>query len=128
MTEVSLTIEYCAFTVATMIERSKQLVHVEKPQYSSAALAELINALPSSSLESFSIDPVALHQGIKIFKKFLTNNGFHTVIMFSESDRIPAYHDLPADGYRGFHLILPEIGCDDSEVRTTESMLKSIAR
>jgi hypothetical protein len=73
----------------------------------------MLNNLPSGHENEIFIDDVALHHGIKLFD------------MNSEHDRIPSYHELEADKWRGFHVKLP-IFERNAPIKSTKETLLAI--
>jgi hypothetical protein len=90
-----ISLEYCAFMVAIMVERCRDAKFKSEPQYSPLEVAETLNSLPGgSSNREFHIDADALHQGVHHFKGFLISRGFIVIEIFSEDDRLSQFHDL----------------------------------
>jgi hypothetical protein len=90
-----ISLEYCAFMVAIMVERCRDAKFKSEPQCSPLEVAETLNSLPGgSSNREFHIDADALHQGVHHFKGFLISRGFIVIEIFSEDDRLSQFHDL----------------------------------
>ena len=85
--EASLTIEYCALQIATLIERSKIEQFNPQLQFSPSEITNILNALPSGMNMVFHVHASAIYQRIHHLKKSLTRRGFSYVEMFAYDDR-----------------------------------------
>ena len=124
--EASLTIEYCALQIATLIERSKIEQFNSQLQFTPSEISDILNALPSGMNMDFHIHASAIHQGIHHFKKSLTRRGFHCVEMFASDDRIPKFFDLGENLRKGYHLKFPIVIVGE-EKRSIDDLCTDIA-
>ncbi len=108
-----LTLEYCGFMIAIMVERCKVEMFQSNIQNSPVEVARILNSLPGGSNQEFNLDAEALHQGIHHFKRFVTSRGFLVIEMFSEKDRVQQYHDLKCHLKKGYNLKFPQFIHED---------------
>ena len=73
---VSIVNDYCAFMIATLVERCSAHDFTALPQYSPEAISVMLNQSKDSFMNEFSVDPCALHQGFHLYKRFLVSRGF----------------------------------------------------
>jgi hypothetical protein len=120
-----LSVEYCAFMIAIMVERCRYTKLQSVPQSSPAEIAQTLNSLPGGSNREFHVDADALHQGVHHFKRFLHSRGFSVIEMYSEQDRLKEYNDLGAHSKKGYHLKFPEI-IDHEETRSMSEIADDV--
>lgn len=111
---VSIVADYCAFMIATMIERCSVIDFTALPQYSPKEISILLNQSKDYVMNKFYVDPCALHQGFHLYKRFLVNRGFYLVDLFSEEDKLKSFHTLKALSNKGYNIIFPTVIYDDS--------------
>lgn len=63
---VSIVNDYCAFMIATMVERCSAHDFTALPQYSSEAISVMLSQSKDSFMNEFPGDPCALHQGFHL--------------------------------------------------------------
>jgi hypothetical protein len=91
LSEAGLSLEYCAYRVAIMIERCRNDKFPSILQTSPTEIAAILNSLPGGSHQEFNIDAEALHQGVHHFKRFLISRGFSVIEMYGEGDRMKGF-------------------------------------
>jgi sporulation protein YlmC with PRC-barrel domain len=111
---VSIVADYCAFMIATMVERCSVIDFTALPQYSPEEISILLNQSRDYVMDEFYVDPRALHQGFHLYKRFLVSRGFYLVDMFSEEDKLKSFHTLKALSNEGYNVIFPTVIYDNS--------------
>ena len=120
----SVSIEFCAFNVAIALECRPN--NIPKKQWCIEALSEELKRMELSKHHNFFVDPLALHQGLSIFKKPIERFGNQIVPMSASRNefKTKAFMDLPARA-RGSDIIfsIPDTCID----RTLDEMIANIA-
>ena len=101
----SVSIEFCAFNVAIALECRPN--NIPKKQWCIEALSEELKRMEDSKHHNFFVDPLALHQGLTIFKKPIERFENQIVPMSASHNQFKteAFMDLPA-GARGSDITL----------------------
>jgi hypothetical protein len=120
-----LSVEYCAFMIAIMVERCRYTKLQSVLQSSPAEVAQTLNSLPGGSNREFHVDADALHQGVHHFKRFLASRGISVIEMYGEQDQLKEYNDLGAHSKKGYHLKFPEI-IDHEETRSISEIADDV--
>ena len=106
---VSIVNDYCAFMIATLVERCSAHDFTALPQYSPEAISVMLNQSKDSFMNEFSVDTCALHQGFHLYKRFLVSRGFLLIDMFAEDDKLRSFHTLKALSNKGYSLVFPTV-------------------
>jgi hypothetical protein len=88
MSEEDLAIDYCAVTVAVVLIWHPERVPLGGGQWSAAKLSEEMRTLQYGEEVNLQVNPLALHQGLHIFKKFIRLLG-HDLIQMGGKKGIP---------------------------------------
>jgi hypothetical protein len=125
LSEAGLSLEYCAYMVAIMIERCRNDKFPSILQTSPAEIAATLNSLPGGSHQEFNIDAEALHQGVHHFKRFLISRGFSVIEMYGEGDRMKGFYDLGFHSKKGYHLKFPQFRMQE-DMRSTHEISDAV--
>jgi hypothetical protein len=92
--DYSLTVDYCAFMLAIVI-----VCHSVNPvntnhQWSAEEISQTLNDLPRAEHPNFHVNPVALKQGLLLFKRHFHKWGISTVEMYQEEKKTLEFFDL----------------------------------
>ena len=114
MKDLTLALELCAFALATVLVRHVSTEKNLKEYFNSEELAIEVKDLENGASEQYLVDPKALHQGIRAFKRALTvsNYDFLVLAQRESSDYIlHSFHELSAVK-TGWSLKFPGISND----------------
>ena len=100
----SISIEYCAFTVAIALERFPVRDGIK--QWSAESIFDEMAAMENSRDHNFTMSILALHQGLNLFKNPIQGLGHKIVSISPGKDQLRTLHfmDLPARA-RGSEII-----------------------
>ena len=125
MQMASVSIKFCSFTVAIALD-SRPINNPNK-QWCIEALSGELKRMEHSKHHKFYVDPLALHQGLSIFKKPIERLGNQIVAMSASRNQFKTepFMDLPAKA-RGSNIIfsIPDTCID----RTLDEMIENIAK
>ena len=101
--------DYCAFMVSTMIELSRTTDFTGAPQFSQEAIAMKLSESHNLGRNELLIDPYALHHGIHLYKRYLTNLVYLVIDMFGEDHKLKQFYTLKGLPHRDYNLKFPTI-------------------
>ena len=121
----SVSIEFCAFTAAIALECRPN--STQNKQWCVESLSEELKTMEHSKHHNFYVDPLALHQGLSIFKKPIERLGNQIVPMSASRNQLKteAFMDLAAKA-RGSDIIF---SFPDTRLpRTVDEMVADILK
>jgi hypothetical protein len=92
--DYSITVDYCAFLLAIVI-----VCHSVNPVntnylWSAEEISQTLNDLPRAEHPNFHVNPVALRQGLLLFRRHFHKWGISTVEMYQEEKKTLKFFDL----------------------------------
>jgi hypothetical protein len=92
--DYSLTVDYCAFMLAIVIVcHSVDTVNTNY-QWSPEEISAILNDLPRAKHPNYHVNPVALKQGLLLFKRHLQKWGISHIKMYQEEKKPLEFFDL----------------------------------
>jgi hypothetical protein len=92
--DYSLTVDYCAFMLAIVIVcHSVDTVNTNY-QWSAEEISKILNDLPRAKHPNYHVNPVALKQGLLLFKRHLQKWGISHIEMYQEEKKSLEFFDL----------------------------------
>jgi hypothetical protein len=90
----SLTVNFCAFMLAIVIVcHSVDTVNTNH-QWSAEEISKILNDLPRAKHPNYHVNPVALKQGLLLFKRRLQKWGITHIEMYQEEKKSLEFFDL----------------------------------
>lgn len=90
----SPTVDYCAFMVAIVVICHSVDVVNTNYQWSAEEIAEILNSLPRAMHPNYHLNPVALKQGLLLFKRHLSKWGITAIEMYQDEKKSLEFFDL----------------------------------
>ena len=118
MKELTLALELCAFALATVLVRHISTEKNLKEYFDSEELAFEVKNLENGASEQYLVDPRALHQGIRAFKRALTVSNYDFLVIAQRDSSVyilHSFHELSAVK-TGWSLKFPGISGDMSGI------------
>ena len=121
----SISIEYCAFTIAIALEQFSLRDGIKR--WSVESIYDELAGMDNSEDHNFTMSILALHQGLNLFKNPIQSLGHKIVSMSAGKDQIKTLHfmDLPARA-RGSEIIFSIEQL--TTVRTRQDMVVDIEK
>ena len=126
--DYNLTIDYCAFMVAIVIICHEVNATNASLQWCAEELAGILNALPRAQHANFHVNPLALKQGLLLFKRYLIKLGISAIDMYQEVKRSLEFFDRgesrrSVEVKFGMYQSMSE-SADDSDILTQISKIR----
>ena len=99
MKDLTLALELCAFALATVLVRHVSTEKNLKEYFNSEELAIEVKDLENGASEQYLVDPKALHQGIRAFKRALTVSNYDFLVLAQRESSVYillSFHELSA--------------------------------
>ena len=99
MKDLTLALELCAFALATVLIRHVSTEKNLKEYFNSEELAIEVKDLENGASEQDLVDPKALHQGIRAFKRALTVSNYDFLVLAQRESSVYillSFHELSA--------------------------------
>ena len=91
--DYNTTIDYCAFMVAIVIICHEVNATNARLQWSAEELTGILNALPRAQHAHFHANPLALKQGLLLFKRCIVKWGISAIDIYQEDKRTLEFFD-----------------------------------
>ena len=114
MKDLILALELCAFALATVLVRHVSTEKNLKEYFDSEELALEVKNLENGDSEQYLVDPRALHQGIRAFKRALTVSNYYFLVLAQRDNSVyilQSFHELSAVK-TGWSLKFPGVSDD----------------
>ena len=126
--DYNLTIDYCALMVAIVIIFHEVNAANASLQWCAEELAGILNALPRAQHANFHVNPLALKQGLLLFKRYLIKWGITAIDMYQEEKRSLEFFDRgesrrSVEVKFGMYQSMSE-STDDSDILTQVSKIR----
>ena len=92
--DYNLTVDYCAFMLAIVIVCHSVHAVNTNYQWSAEEISQILNELPRAKHPNFHVNPVALKQGLILFKRHLHKWGISTIEMYQDEKKSLEFFDL----------------------------------
>ena len=126
MKELTIEVEYCTFMVAILLTRYYEIYDANQLQLTPTMISDKLNSLIYGDLTDFHVNKIALHHGLAIHKRILSQMGLKCIEIKGTERALKTFFNCLGTR-KGYEVMLPVL-INDVIIPTKDALLKNVLR